>query len=351
MSVINKMLRDLDKRQAAVSLPASSERALKYTPYRGRYVLWITLLLGIVGLGVWLKLSAPVVPENITMTEPVSTETVNPTEYKTEDVSPPAEDISAQLAADTNHILTAIDADKTVVEEPILSAYTEPLAPQDIAVLAESEPEPEPVKVHEVKPQLKIERLPETPQQIMQRLKQQAVTAQQNGNFTTAVESWQGILKMAPDNAEGWLGLAQAWQLQGQNQTAYNILLQALQQGVSDASVHLQLAQFAVQQQNWQQAADFLTVDFNILAVPEYYGLRATVQQQLGQHQQALQGFQALLQLQPQQGRWWLGAALSLEAMAQPEQARQYYRQALQWSSNLSAASRHFIQQRLTEAE
>lgn len=350
MSVINKMLRDLDKRQPDVAVTTSSEQALKYTPSRGRYLLWVVLLSGIVLLGFWLKDNSPTVTDKMVVAEPSSINNDNMPIAVAEQESQPEPEVKPQITADPHHILTAIAVDKTPV---VVEEQASPVAHQQQteSVLLSSDKEPEQLIATEPKPQLKIERLPETPQQMVQRLKQQAVTAQQNGHFSTAVESWQSMLKIAPENAEAWLGLAQVWQLQGQNQTAYNILLQALQQGVSDVSIQLQLAQLAVQQQNWQQAAEFLTTDFNILAAPEYYGLRATVQQQLGQHPQALQGFQALLQLQPQQGRWWLGAALSLEAMSQPEQAQQYYRQALQWSNNLSAASRHFIQQRLTEAE
>lgn len=203
----------------------------------------------------------------------------------------------------------------------------------------------------EAKTEVTVVRVPASPQQQAALLQQQALAAAQAGQLQQALQLWQQLQQFAPQNAVAYLEQARLWHQLGQPQQALTVLQQALQQGIVHADIQLLLAQQAAAQAQWQRVDTLLPAQFVLAQQPEYYGLKATALQQLGQSQAALDWFSQLIVLQPQQARWWLGAAIAFDALSQPEQAQLHYRQALQWGDSLTAASRNYIQQRLAAIE
>ncbi|HEY9042187.1 MAG TPA: hypothetical protein VIN66_08405 [Rheinheimera sp.] len=203
----------------------------------------------------------------------------------------------------------------------------------------------------EAKTEVTVVRVPASPQQQAALLQQQALAAAQAGQLQQALQLWQQLQQFAPQNAVAYLEQARLWHQLGQPQQALTVLQQALQQGIVHADIQLLLAQQAAAQAQWQRVDTLLPAQFVLAQQPEYYGLKATALQQLGQPQAALDWFSQLIVLQPQQARWWLGAAIAFDALSQPEQAQLHYRQALQWGDSLTAASRNYIQQRLAAIE
>lgn len=203
----------------------------------------------------------------------------------------------------------------------------------------------------EAKTEVTVVRAPASPQQQAALLQQQALAAAQAGQLQQALQLWQQLQQFAPQNAVAYLEQARLWHQLGQPQQALTVLQQALQQGIVHADIQLLLAQQAAAQAQWQRVDTLLPAQFVLAQQPEYYGLKATALQQLGQPQAALDWFSQLIVLQPQQARWWLGAAIAFDALSQPEQAQLHYRQALQWGDSLTAASRNYIQQRLAAIE
>ena len=203
----------------------------------------------------------------------------------------------------------------------------------------------------EAKTEVTVVRAPASPQQQAALLQQQALAAAQAGQLQQALQLWQQLQQFAPQNAVAYLEQARLWHQLGQPQQALTVLQQALQQGIVHADIQLLLAQQAAAQAQWQRVDTLLPAQFALAQQPEYYGLKATALQQLGQPQAALDWFSQLIVLQPQQARWWLGAAIAFDALSQPEQAQLHYRQALQWGDSLTAASRNYIQQRLAAIE
>lgn len=183
------------------------------------------------------------------------------------------------------------------------------------------------------------------------KLRQQALAAAQAGQPQQSLRYWQQLQQLAPQEAMVYLAQARLWLQLGQPQQAEASLLQAKAQGIMDADIQLMLAQAAASRQQWLQTEALLPDNFALALHPDYYGLKATALQQLGQHQQAADWFAQLSRLQPQQGKWWLGGAVSLDALARPAEAHQYYLNALQWGDGLSVQSKTYIQQRLAATE
>lgn len=79
---------------------------------------------------------------------------------------------------------------------------------------------------------------------------------------------------------------------------------------------------------------------------PEYHALIAAVAQELDDHAQAVQVYRQLVEVVPANGVWWMGMGISLEALAQPEDALVAYRQALDGRA-LATDLRQFVAGRI----
>ncbi|WP_028111445.1 hypothetical protein [Ferrimonas kyonanensis] len=80
----------------------------------------------------------------------------------------------------------------------------------------------------------------------------------------------------------------------------------------------------------------------------ELLARRAAVAQGLSMLTMAVSDYQALTQAQPEQGRWWLGLAYSLDRMGQYSKALPAYQQAAR-TNTLSTSARQYIDQRLKQ--
>ena len=118
-------------------------------------------------------------------------------------------------------------------------------------------------------------------------LMQQALVAEQSGELQLALQRWQQVQALTPAQSRPYLAQARIWQLLGQNAQSVQVLQQALAQHIVDADIQLLLAQQAAARQQWQQVADLLPEQFVLAQQPEYYGLKATALQQLGQPQRS----------------------------------------------------------------
>ncbi len=110
----------------------------------------------------------------------------------------------------------------------------------------------------------------------------------------------------------------------------------------------LQAARQASQQQQWQLTLEQLQQIPPEFASADSWQLQANARQQLGDFPGALASWQQLLLLKPQLAQAWLGKALAHDQLAQLPEARAAYQQAYALPG-LSAASRQFIQQRLAQ--
>ncbi len=81
---------------------------------------------------------------------------------------------------------------------------------------------------------------------------------------------------------------------------------------------------------------------------PEYYALRAALEQQLGLHDAAAATYQSLLAHDSNQGAWWAGLGISLEARADVPAALAAYRTAIN-DRHLGDTVREYVTRRYVE--
>ncbi|MDA8109622.1 MAG: tetratricopeptide repeat protein [Betaproteobacteria bacterium] len=83
---------------------------------------------------------------------------------------------------------------------------------------------------------------------------------------------------------------------------------------------------------------------------PDFDLLRATVLQRLSQHARAVEAYRAALQAAPDNGAGWVGLGISLEALERPAEALEAYRRALATNS-LGASVRRYAEERVQQLQ
>ena len=409
MSVINKMLRDLDKQQQQ----QHHRGFISFKPQRKSHLLlWaavpVALLAGWCGQAWYMERFSIKTDQAVTANE-VQQGQVHPLAAVAQLVpavqslaatattsSAPAEQvvslqdvvatrISPQLAAELGKQKAA---EAKVTAEPKLQSFvsqpvaeervvqvqvldetgsdSEPLAETaDVQVAefdqaAEFEPESEtlvetewnePAAQPDKPRSLAIEKVQLNPQQQKDLLVQKAKKAESTGNLHQAISHWQQIQQLDPASSQAYLELSRLAQLQRNDAGAVQILEQARATGVEDPKLSMALATLALKQQDWAKALGYLQYEPDIFYYADFYALKAAALQKTEQHPQAVQVFQQLARQQPDQARWWLGMALSYDAMQQPEQALLAYRQVAVNGFGLSATSLDYVKKRIAALE
>ncbi|KKO44937.1 hypothetical protein WG68_12360 [Arsukibacterium ikkense] len=352
MSVINKMLQDLEQRQQPAAVRPNTMAPQPHSNAKAWY-LWLALPVVCLVLLAWLWLLPALAQRPLLSAEPGQTLPNQPVLAMATSIKQETATLTAQMVTD-NRQLTAIgSAGPAQIVAALNSGPTkaEAATPPGLPATRTQQPLLTVTRPAAVKPQATIEKQHLSAGEQQQNMQLRANASEAAGDTSAAIAIWQQIAAQQPAEPEAYLNLARLWLQQQQMVTARQVLLQARQQGVQSAEINLQLAQLAVRQGQWQQALAFLPDQFELAAEPEYFGFKATVLQQLEQFAAALSWYQRLAQLQPEQARWSLGAALSSEQLGQPLQANQYYQKAWQYRQALSASSHDFIQQRLKATE
>jgi MSHA biogenesis protein MshN len=171
------------------------------------------------------------------------------------------------------------------------------------------------------------------------------------GKNHAVIASLQKSLNMKPALHPARELLANIYLQSGRDTEAYMLL----EQGIRLDQNHLPFvhiyAQALVARGRLLEAKRVLTAaEMPATANPEFYALSAAVHQRLGEHQQSVDYYMHALELQPKAGPWWLGLAISLEALDKASAAVGAYTEA-KLSGSLSADLISYIDSRLAALE
>jgi MSHA biogenesis protein MshN len=269
---------------------------------------------------------------------------------------------TTELSATEKTVVLAPEQDSTLQYEDATQqelVQVETYAAEDEAGLMQPEQdwqEPQtapaaPIVAQDKPRSLAIEKVQLTPEQQLELWQEKAAKAEAVGNIQQAISDWQQIRQNYSNTVRPYLELSRLWQIQRNDAAAMQVLEQASAAGVQDAKLSMAQAALALKQQNWAQALTYLQYEPDIFTYSDFYAMKAAALQKTGQHAQAVQVFQQLARQHPDQARWWLGMALSYDALQQQQQALVAYRQALVSGSALSVASVDYVKKRISALE
>lgn len=359
MSVVNRMLQDLDRQARRQASLASVASAVPTRPSRWPQGLLLMLAVAVAAALVWhwpvasiatpaATRPAPVTPAPVqqqpapalitpALITPAQAEAPPPAEPAASKPVPtplpaPLPNPEALVAAEA-----AEDA-RLVPVFPVLPPYGVALeaaaTPESVALASSESPAAGPALVQKTPSHTPTSRAEAYYQQALA-----ALDAEQNAEVEQAL---QQALALDPGHAAArqlWTSEALA---AGKPEEAARRLAPALQSAATDPAWRLLAARITLAQGKPEQAYQQLSA--HAPAVHEaldYHATLAALEQQLGHAGQAAERYDALLRLRPEEAGWWLGLGLALDAQQQTAAARQAYRRAVALKQLSGAALAH----------
>ncbi|RJQ49158.1 MAG: hypothetical protein C4528_01260 [Gammaproteobacteria bacterium] len=277
----------------------------------------------------------PPVPEAVTSEVPVSAP----------GAAPPVEALPPQQDAGQQDAGKKTDADvaaQTAGNEQAQRAPTPPAA-QPPARVQDSTPAGRPPRIK--KPSV------QGPSQLAERNYQEAVEALQNGKVADARQRLREALAQQPRHHQSRELLAEIYLRGGQTGEAESLLAAGAALDPGHTLFSKLHARLLAQRGDISGALRVLErYPADAAGDPEHHALLGALYQRAGNHAQAISAYRAALRLQSNQGQWWMGLAISLEAEQNPGEALSAYRRA-QSSGALTGAALDFVQRKITRLE
>lgn len=390
MSVINKMLKDLDQRQQGHQLSNIAQHQVQYLGRKHSVNIWVSislmsLLIGGVGVyGYQLISQMPVEPAPkfaaASETEVAIMPTATEINAEAETITSEAVNVTEPLALSKKTVVKAsnglvntempLDEGSPVAKQNAqieatvtANAQSEPqtiVTEEDeiVEAIQASAPEREFVKssvdtptIEPVKPagKMAVTEVKLTPSQLAQKQLTLATDAEKQGKLDKALEYYEKALGFDPSLHNVRQQLAALHYGQGRLNNAEQVLQQAVLLYPQEFEFYLLLAR--VQQELGEVDLALASLaqipDSHVLARQKWLAQTDLAQKQ-GQFTLAEQAYRQLLQQEPQQGKWWMGLGYALDSQQQFAKASQAYHTALS-HSGLSAQATAFIEQRLSQ--
>lgn len=381
MSTINQMLLDLDKRHAPRPEGVLSQaRALpsKRSIISARWAALLVMLVLVSGIYAWQMLKEEQLT-NIFVNVPIPALAASPAKLATDNISnaavpPPAaspaklateekkvrEDLAvaepvaklaSRLSSELNNpppepesIVPAKSATKPVYTEPEPPVLDKPAAKPANELPVKAKSKPVPASVAAINKQVR----PETLQQRAENEYQKAVTYLQRGKFQEAEESFREVLQLNSSDATARIALAGLLLQQKRTNDAENLLRKGLDKDPGQAGFAMMMARIQLEKGESQAALETMQKTLpHAVQNADYRALFAALLQRDFRHNEAVEQYQAALQLKPS-GVWYMGLGISLQALQRLPEARDAFQQAIV-SGSLNTELQTFVEQRLRQ--
>jgi MSHA biogenesis protein MshN len=179
-------------------------------------------------------------------------------------------------------------------------------------------------------------------------LKQRIAESLNNEDLDLAQSLLKELLAAEPNNIKARKKLASLLFAQGNYAQSKQLLIQGIKLHPVQSDVRLMLARLYVVQKEPSQALNLLTEFYpSVNNQTEYLAYRAALAQQLKQTQLAKSDYQALTNIESTNAKWWLGLALARDQLGETNKALQAYNKAHSLNQ-LNSAVNDFMQQRIS---
>lgn len=360
MSLINKMLIDLDARQIATSTALTADDICHDlnpvnpidppVPRAWRIIgPLVVLFVGLAGAAIWAEWRSRM-PDPVI--EPVAQRDVTPVEAQLEPIASPMASIEDAVPTDVTEIGPEIEA--------VSIAQVSAELPQPVLQVLEALPElvvdAVPLSVDRVrtssdtapvviKKQVRIQ----SAEQKVENIYRSALQQYRNRDLVRAEQSLREVLSVSPGHVPARELLTGLLLEGGRSAVAVQILLEGRALTPSHYPFASMLSGIYVEQGQESAALEtLLSVQMFAQTDAEYLAFLATLYQRAGQHAEAIENYRAALSYKAFENKWWLGAGISYAALHKFEAAENAFVHA-QKDGNLSPELLRYAGERLRE--
>ncbi len=366
MSLINQMLKDLERRQASpvnppgTRLPTGGAPSKRFSRARGLFLVagvFVAVALGWWGI-VAFRESRSVAEVPIRVTEEIPARNKVPVRDTAQEPAPEPETPTASAIVEEPAAVERPSSQSVVeptpVEQPAVSVVPPATAAKDTVKAA---PKPEPTPKTVTRPASSAGTLKKTPRPLSPEEKSRVALAKgedalKNGQVAGAEAAFREALRMMPGSKEAREALAGLLLASGRISEAVPLYREGLDLAPDYAPFRKGYARILVDQGEVRTAAAVLEAAPlpSVDADPEYHLLLAAVFQRLGRYAEAAEAYGRVLQIQPGNGLTWMGMAIALESDGRPREALDAYRQSLA-RGNLRSDLVAYVQGRIAALE
>ncbi|MCP1338723.1 tetratricopeptide repeat protein [Idiomarina sp. M1R2S28] len=350
MSVINKVLKDLDRRgQQPFSKRAASSAVERRSSHRlGLWLLALMLVIVLALVVFWWQSRSE---NTMTVTESGPAEMPKLQER----VEPLIDAAVIKVPAERTPISERALQQSSEIVTKDLASITVPEVEQDFPEKAESEPEEPALAAKETESEAEkggeFSKQPVqlSPAEISAQHIEKAQKAQQQGRLTSAEDHWRKALAVTPENKEVRKKLAALQFGRNKVSQALTTLEAGFKLNPDDFEFRLLSARILEKEARPAAALSLLkqaTPDAGLY--PEYVQKQALLAQAQGDYQAAADAYQRLIESEPAQGRWYLGKAVAQQEFA-PEAAVASYQKAFKRIKHQPTLD--FIEQQITSLQ
>ena len=171
------------------------------------------------------------------------------------------------------------------------------------------------------------------------------------GRVAEAIDGYKSSLQQDPGHAAARQALVGLLLENRRIDEAQQFLQAGLSLNSNRSDYAMLLARIQVERGDLQGAHELLRKHAGSAAGDaDYHAFDAALLQRLGRHKEAIVGYQEALKLAPREGRWWMGMAISLQADNRGAEALEAYRRA-KTAGGLSPPLIAFVDQRVKQLQ
>jgi MSHA biogenesis protein MshN len=178
----------------------------------------------------------------------------------------------------------------------------------------------------------------------------QAEEAMSHDNPDLARRALEKVLKLKPDEYTSRIKLASLYYAADEKDRAIHLLERGVKLSPEVPALRLTIARIYIKLKQIEQAWYFLAgLEPKVADNIDYYAVLGGLAQQRGDNLAAKSSYLSLVKEQPLQGRWWLGLAIAEDRLGDYASARAAYQKVTQ--SQVSVSLRQFAGRRVKELE
>lgn len=388
MSLVNKMLRDLDARRAGIDERGPLPTAVSPLPMdeEGTGRKLAVGVFAVLGLALaaalqfhWLPMEVEDVPMSVPSVRPKPPLPASPVAVVEQETVPAQLPVASDAVPPAPTLLVAAEAGlrlesqllslplPTKIEpapaarieagpEPKVEPKTEPKAEVKLAnvaprPVAKSEPKVVAVPATNLSNDGRIDKQPLRPPALDRADAEykQAVLVQRQGNVEEALTRYRRALVDQPDHLGARQALAGLLLEHHRYDEAENVLRAGIEIGSARLAFATMLARLKVERGDVPAALDILLQQSAVgEKSADYQGFVAALLNRLGRHGEASGRYRLATRLSSNEGRWWAGLGIALDAEGKNAEAREAYQHA-RALSGLSPDLLAHIDQRLKQ--